>query len=174
MIAFAAVLRVLDQEDVMNVNVRRQLRFGAILLAITVGSVTGALAQEGEGKSGHPKFDAGDVKHAYGFSCSGTVIASDVLPTGPFAQVGQVTCDGIDTCTGTALASFNGFIVAAEVNGTYTVNSDGTGSVTYDLTIGGEPAGQLPIYFVITDKGRGIKGLPTTPGFAVTCDLKVQ
>jgi len=174
MIAFAAVLRVHEQEDVMNVSVRRQLRLGVILLAITVGSVTAALAQEREGKSGRPRFDAGDVKRSYGFSCSGTVIASDVLPTGPFAQVGQVSCDGIKTCTGTAMGSFAGLILPAELNGTYTVNPDGTGFVTYDLTIGGQPAGQLPIYFVITDKGRGIKGLPTTPGFAVTCDLKEQ
>jgi len=48
------------------------------------------------------------------------------------------------------------------------------GACTYDLTIGGQPAGQLPIHFVITENGQGIKGLPTTSGFAITCDLKAQ
>jgi hypothetical protein len=88
--------------------------------------------------------------------------------------VGQVSCDGIQTCEGTATGSFNGLILSLELTGTYTVNPNGTGSVLYDLTIGGQPAGQLPIDFVITEKGRGIKGLPTTPGFAITCDLQSQ
>jgi hypothetical protein len=158
----------------MNDNVRSGLRFGVILLAVTVGSVAVARAQE-ERKSGQNQFKARDVKGPYGFSCSGTVVASDVLPVGPFAQVGQVTCDGIDTCEGTAMASFNGNIFPPlGLTGTYTVNPNGTGLITYDLTIGGQPAGQLPAFFVITEKGRAIKGLPVTPGFASTCDLQSQ
>ncbi len=158
----------------MNVNVRRGLRVGVVLLAVIVGSMAAARAAESEGKAGQPHFKARDIKDSYGFSCSGVVVASDVLPVGPFAQVGQVTCDGIDTCEGTATASFNGLILSLELTGTYTVNPNGTGFVLYDLTIGGQPAGQLPIDFVITEKGRGIKGLPTTSGFAITCDLKAQ
>ncbi len=159
----------------MNVNVRSGLRFGVVLLAVTVGSMAAARAQESEGKAGQPHFRARDIKDSYGFSCSGVVVASDVLPVGPAALVGQVTCDGIATCSGTSMASFNGIIFPPlELTGTYTVNSNGTGFITYDLTIGGQPAGQLPTYFVITDKGRGIKGLPTTSGFAFTCDLKAQ
>ena len=159
----------------MNVNVRKRLRFGAVLLAATVGSMAGARAQEMEGKAGQPHFRARDIKDSYGFSCSGAVVASDVLPVGPAALLGQVTCDGIATCSGTGMASFNGNIFPPlDLTGTYTVNQDGTGFITYDLTIGGQPAGQLPIHFVITDGGRGIKGLPVTSGFAITCDLKAQ
>jgi len=158
----------------MNVNVRSALRLGVVLLAVTVGSMAGARAEESEAKAGQLHFSARDIKDSYGFSCSGVVVASPVLPAGPFAQVGQVTCDGIDTCEGTATGSFNGLILSLGLTGTYTVNSNGTGFVLYDLTIGGAPAGQLPIAFVVTDKGRGIKGLPTTPGFAITCDLKSQ
>jgi len=73
------------------------------------------------------------------------------------------------------VASFNGNIFPPlGLTGSYTVNSNGTGFITYDLTIGGQPAGELPIHFVIIDGGRGIKGLPTTSGFAITCDLKAQ
>ena len=159
----------------MNVNVRSGLRFGVVLLAVTVGSMTAARAEESEGKAGHPHFRARDIKDSYGFSCSGAVVASDVLPVGPAALVGQVTCDGVETCSGTAMASFNGNIFPPlELTGIYTVNSNGTGFITYDLTIGGQPAGQLPTHFVITEKGRGIKGLPVNPGFVFTCDLKTQ
>ena len=157
----------------MNIDVRSRFRFGVLLLAVTVGSAAAARAQEAK-KSSQPHFRARDVEGPYGYSCSGVVVASDVLPVGPFAQVGQVTCDGIATCEGTATTSFNGLILSVGLTGTYTVNSNGTGFVLYDLTIGGAPAGQLPIDFVITDRGRGIKGLPTTPGFAITCDLKSQ
>ena len=159
----------------MSINVRSGLRFGIVLLAVTVGSMAAARAQESEGKAGQPHFKARDIKDSYGFSCSGAVVASDVLPVGPAALLGQVTCDGIDTCVGTGTASFNGNIFAAlGLNGIYTVNPNGTGFVLYDLTIGGFPAGQLPIDFVITEKGRGIKGLPITPGFVITCDLQSQ
>ena len=157
-------------------NVRSGLRFGVVLLAVTVGSMAAARAQEGEGKAdGQPHFRARDIRDSYGFSCSGAVVASAVLPVGPAALLGQVTCDGVQSCVGTGTASFNGNIFAAlALSGTYTVNPNGTGFVLYDLTIGGFPAGQLPIDFVITDGGRGIKGLPTTSGFAITCDLKAQ
>ena len=159
----------------MNVNVRGGLRFGVILLAVIVGSMTAARAEDIEGKASHGRFRARDIKGPYGFSCSGAVVASDVLPVGPAALVGQVSCDGVETCSGTSMASFNGNIFPPlELTGIYTVNSNGTGFITYDLTIGGQPAGQLPIHFVITENGRGIKGLPTTSGFAITCDLQAQ
>jgi hypothetical protein len=175
MIAFPALLRVLDQEDVMNVNVRRGLRLGVVLLAVTVGSMAAARADESEGKARQSHFRPRDIKGPYGFSCSGAVVASDVLPVGPAALVGQVSCDGVETCSGTSMASFNGIIFPPlELTGIYTVNPNGTGFITYDLTIGGEPAGQLPIQFVITEGGRGIKGLPVNDGFVFTCDLKTQ
>jgi hypothetical protein len=164
----------------MNVNVRSGLRFGVILLAVTVGSVATARAQDEARKSGdHIRaraFKASDIQRSYGFSCSGAVVASagDALPLGPAALVGQVYCDGVDTCAGTAMASFAGLVLPAGSTGIYTVNANGTGFVTYDLTVGGQPAGQLPISFVITGDGLGIKGLPTTSGFAITCDLQAQ
>jgi hypothetical protein len=163
----------------MNVNTRSRIRLGIILLAVIVGSAPAARAQEEARKSDPSRlrvrdFNARDIKRNYGFSCSGAVVASDVLPPGPFAQVGQVYCDGIETCTGSAMASFAGLVLPADLIGTYTVNANGTGFVLYDLTVGGQPAGQLPIHFVITDEGRGIKGLPVTSGFAITCDLQAQ
>jgi hypothetical protein len=155
----------------MNVHFRGLSRVGLVLLGVTLIAAPAAHAED------KPHFSAKDIRRSYGFSCSGTVVASPALPPGflgPFAQVGQVSCDGKDTCVGTSMASFNGNILSAAVTGIYNVNPNGTGLVTYDLTIGGAPAGQLPIYFVITDGGRGIKGLPTSSGYAVTCDLKEQ
>ena len=38
----------------MNVNVRSGLRFGMVLLAVTVGSMTAARAEESQGKRASP------------------------------------------------------------------------------------------------------------------------
>ena len=145
----------------MNVNVRSGLRFGVVLLAVTVGSMAAARAEESEGKVGQSHFRARDIKGPYGFSCSGVVVASDVLPVGPAALVGQVTCDGIADVLRYGHGQLQRQIFPPlELTGTYTVNSNGTGFITYDLTIGGQPAGQLPTYFVITDRGRGSRDCP--------------
>src|SRR5262245_54713946 len=109
----------------MNVNVRSGFRLGVILLAVTIGAVTAARAQEEERKASQPRFQARDIKGSYGYSCSGFVVESSVLPVGPFAQVGQVSCDGVQTCEGTATGSFNGLIVSVALTGTYTVNPNG-------------------------------------------------
>jgi hypothetical protein len=169
-------LRVFDQEAFMKLVLRSQYRLWILLLTVTVGSAAAVRADDGH--SGHPHFTARDINRSYGFSCSGTIVAPARLPSpeflGPFAQVGQVSCDGRNTCSGTSRASFNGIIVSASVTGPYTVNSNGTGTVTYTVAEFPPPDNVLPIFFVITHDGRGIKGLPTLPGYAVTCDLKEQ
>ena len=55
----------------MNVNVRSGLRFGVVLLVVTVGSMATARAEESEGKVGLAHFRPRDIKGPYGFSCSG-------------------------------------------------------------------------------------------------------
>ena len=60
----------------------------------------------------------------YGLSDSGTVVG-----VGPRAAVGQVTFDTSGNVNGTATASLNGQVARATVSGTYTVNSDCTGTI---------------------------------------------
>lgn len=159
----------------MSVNTLGRCRMLVVLLATTVGSAAAARADDGH--SGRPHFTARDINRSYGYSCSGTIVVSTVLPAafwGPFAQIGQVSCDGRNTCSGPFTVNFNGNIFSGTLSGPYTVDRNGEGDVKYTVKVPGFPDSPLPIHFVIVDDGRGIRGLPTVSGYIVTCDLKEQ
>jgi hypothetical protein len=115
-----------------------------------------------------PHFSARDTRRTYGFTCSGT--ASGM----PFAQLGVVSCDGIDTCKATGITNQHGKPDITTLVGKYTIDSDGLGFINYDVSVGGVVVGQLPIEFVLIDGGREVRGLPLVPGFSVLCELKEQ
>ena len=48
--------------------------------------------------------------------------------------------------------------MAQELHGQAHNNSDCTGSIIYEQTLGGQPAGTLQITYVIFDQGDAIKG----------------
>jgi hypothetical protein len=173
MSSLPALLRVIGQEAFMNVNVLSRCRMGVLLLAAMVGSAAAARADDGH--FGHPHFTARDINRSYGYSCSGTIVApAPSAFLGPFAQIGQVSCDGRDTCSGPFTVNFNGNIFSGTASGPYTVKGNGEGDVKYTVKVPGFADSLLPIHFVIVDDGRGIRGLPTTAGYIVTCDLKEQ
>jgi hypothetical protein len=62
----------------------------------------------------------------YGVSDSGTVIG-----IGPRAAVGSITFDAAGNANGSVTASLNGGVSSTTLSGTYTVNSDCTGSSTF-------------------------------------------
>jgi hypothetical protein len=142
--------------------------FGRIGLLLLVATAV-VPAVSGEERDAH--FTAKDLKRSYGYSCLGAV--NDVH----FAQIGQVSCDGKDTCTGNGTITTGAGPLLTYVTGKYTVEPNGIGLVTYfiSLTPGG-PAfpDPLPIRFVAIDGGREIRGFPLVPGYAVICDLKEQ
>ncbi|MEO8191794.1 MAG: hypothetical protein ABI682_15780 [Acidobacteriota bacterium] len=153
----------------MNVSSRFLGRVGLVLLA----AAAAVPAASGDEKHSDQRFTARDVRRSYGYSCLGAVNGV------PFAQIGQVSCDGKDTCTGTGTISTGpgGPPLLTYVTGKYTVDPNGVGLVTYNisLTPGGPPfPDPLPIRFVLIDGGRELRGFPLVPGYAVICDLKEQ
>jgi len=150
----------------MNVNVSSRYLTGVLLLAATVGSAAAARANDAHFPQ--PHFTARDINRAYGFTCSGTAFGA------PFEQIGQVSCDGRETCAGTGVVNANGVAAFSSLVGTYTVDKNGLGFITYTVNDGVNAPYPLPIHFVIMDGGREIRGLPTVAGFAVLCDLKEQ
>lgn len=135
-------------------------RIGVLFLGTFLAMVASAQATD--------RIKPKDLKRSYGVSCSGTVSGS------PFEQIGQVTCDGIDTCAGTAIMNLNGFAAVSTVVGKFTLDPNGIGFITYDVSVGGTVVGQLPIQFVVIDDGRELRGVPIVPGYAVLCNLKEQ
>jgi hypothetical protein len=57
-------------------------------------------------------------------------------PPFPFAETGIVTFDRAGKLSGKTTVSFSGFVVQPTFTGTYTVNSDCTGSFTVQSSIG--------------------------------------
>ena len=152
----------------MNINVSGRFLMGVLLVAATVCSATAARA---DGHFGQPHFTARDINRSYGYSCLGAVAGV------PFAQLGQVSCDGRDTCTGTGTLSNGGAApLFFYVTGKYTVESNGIGLVTYDVmpTPTGPVLFKLPIRFVLINDGKALRGFPLPAGYAVICDLKEQ
>src|SRR5262249_15216425 len=150
-------------------------RIGALLLLSVVAlsvapSARGSDDKErgGPNASRMPQFTARDIRRSYGFVCTGTASGA------PFAQLGQVSCDGIDTCTATGFMNLNGVAGESKLVGKYTLDSNGLGFVTYDVSVGGTVVGELPIKFVVMRGGREIRGLPIVPGYSVLCELKEQ
>lgn len=143
-------------------------RIGLILLAAT--ALVPAVSGGETNRDGH--FSAKDVRRSYGYSCLGAV--SDVH----FAQIGQVSCDGKDTCTGNGTISTPVGPLLTYVTGLYTVEPNGIGRVDYCISLapGGPPTcpDPFPIRFVLIDGGRELRGFPLLPGYAVICDLKEQ
>jgi hypothetical protein len=106
---------------------------------------------------------------AYGYSCSGAFQGQ------PFAAYGYVFSDGKGQWLGYGKVSLNGTILpwthGTRANDPATVNPDCTGSVTYEVTVGGQPAPDAHFDYVIVDNGGEVKGFPTDQGYAVSCQL---
>jgi hypothetical protein len=104
----------------------------------------------------------------WGFTCEGE------LPAGGASLRSLGTCTASRTafwdCTATV--NLGGQIVSQELHGQAHNNADCTGNITYEQTLGGQPAGQLQINYVIFDQGDAIKGLPTNSGGVLACSLK--
>jgi hypothetical protein len=89
----------------------------------------------------------------------------------PFFNVGVVAFDGT---TGTVSASFTGVshgVVSTETDaGTYTVNPDCTGSISF--TTG--PGAGVTFNMVIIGRGAELFGINTSAGFTSSLDAKKQ
>ena len=112
------------------------------------------------------------AKGTYGYNCSGFVGGQ------PFAAYGVVTGDGKGQWNGYGTVSLNGTILPWTHNTRptepATVNPDCTGAVTYEVTLGGQPAPDAHFQFVVVDDGREVKGFPADPGYAASCQLILE
>jgi hypothetical protein len=98
------------------------------------------------------------LKGSFGYTGSGALLAAYVGPTdaGPFAEVGRQTFDGKGHTTATATLSANGDISQVTVEGTYTVKSDCTGTMTLNVA----PFGSVvDLNIVIDEDGKEIRAI---------------
>jgi hypothetical protein len=121
------------------------------------------------GEAGSPACNLRSAIGAYGYSCSGAYQGQ------PFAAYGYVYGDSKGQWHGYGKVSLNGTILPwthdTYANDPAAVNPDCTGSVTYQITIGGQPAPDAHFEYVIVDNGREVKGFPIDQGYTVSCQL---
>jgi hypothetical protein len=104
------------------------------------------------------------LQGTFAYTATGSAVAPPQI-AGPVAEVGWQTFDGRGGTTFTATLSQNGNIVQFNnVTGTYTVNSDCTG--TFALQVA--PNFTLHLYFVISDGGNVFQAIETEPGLIIT------
>ena len=128
---------------------------------------------------GEPPIPACNLRSAighYGYSCTG--VAPNPFHNfaiEPFAAYGYVAGDGKGQWNGYGKVSFNGTVASwthdTRKEAPAVVNPDCTGSVTYEVTVGGYPVPDAHFEYVVVDNGREIKGFPVDQGYAVSCQL---
>lgn len=105
------------------------------------------------------------LQGTYAYTSTGSIIAPPEL-AGPLAEVGTQTFDGNGGTTATATLSSNGTILALTITGTYTVNSDCTGTAT--LQVVSPFNATVHVYFVVRDSGNEFQAIETESGFVIT------
>ena len=97
------------------------------------------------------------------------VITAPPDQAGPFANVGTLIFDGNGGLTGALVASSNGTSSPATETGTYTVNSDCTGTYTVQIAPFGITSNA---FFAIDTNGDELEIIVTDPGSVITCVAK--
>src|ERR1035437_197399 len=130
---------------------RKLVTNAAVLVLLTLGALESGYAQSGT-RACNDKLIAGN----YGFTVQGTKLAA-AGPVGPQAGVAMTQFDGKGGLTQIDTVTVNGEVVAdfthTAATGTYTVNSDCTGTFTINFTDGRPP---VVANFVVVESGSGI------------------
>jgi hypothetical protein len=131
--------------------------FGAVLLTlVSLGS--------GFAQSNSPACNNKLIEGNYGFTIQGTKLAG-MGPTGSQIGVAMTQFDGKGNFTQIDTVTINGEVVSdfthSPATGTYTVNSNCTGTFTIDFTDGRPP---VTANFVVVDNGSEIDTVVTSAG----------
>jgi len=95
------------------------------------------------------------LRGTYAVHAQGTIVgqlpALFPAPPFPFGEAGIVTFDGNGNHSGKTTVNIDGVVLTPTFNGTYTINSDCTGTITVNSSAGFTLHGA----FVVTNHGRG-------------------
>lgn len=119
-----------------------------------------------------PSCSNATLSGSFGYTNTGTIIAGPFA--GPFGGVGHQTFDREGNTEATATVSVNGNIFHVTITGTYTVNSNCTGSMTLLISTGGAGTFTNHVDFVIVHGGTEMRAIQTDPGAVVTTVLEKQ
>ena len=110
-----------------------------------------------------------DVAGEYGYTSSGTIVTP---PVGPFSAIGHVTFTRTGTFSGAQTTSIAGNFFDETVSGTYTVNSDCTGTAIVNVYHGTTLARTTNLNLVFDDNHSEVRAIFLTAGTAITINAK--
>ena len=108
----------------------------------------------------------------YVVTCDGFLTPGQNALLVPAKILATATADKNGTFSGPGTISLGGTVLPMSVVGTEKLNQDCTGTISYNLTLAGQPGPPLDITFVVSDGGLTISGLVTDQGAVFGCTLK--
>ena len=111
--------------------VRNVISIGALALSVTAASA-----------AGNTSFSANTIKGTYVFTEQGSTSNN-----APYSGLGSITLDGVSNAIGTETIQSTGSNVTTAFTGSYTVNADGSGTITVMHTIPSADASADPVTF---------------------------
>ena len=145
------------------------MKHSTIRKTFTMAAVTAlALALSSTAKASDKGCSNATLVGSYAQTGSG-VITAPPDQAGPFANVGTLVFDGLGGLTGALVVSSNGSSSPATETGTYTVNSDCTGTYTVQIAPFGITS---QAFFAIDTNGDELEIIVTDTGSVITCVAK--
>ena len=114
------------------------------------------------------------LKGSYGYTVTGTVVSSvGPISPGPFGAVGRITFDGKGGVSTVRTLSDNGAVLPHDAgSGSYTLNSDCTGSFTISV---GPPGNQVHLSLdIVLDDTYELRGIVTNTGLVLLFEGRRQ
>lgn len=147
------------------------MKRNTILNTLTLAAIAAfALAVTPMAKADDKGCSIASLKGTFAYTGAGFITAPPAF-AGPFMEVGTQIFDGKGGTTATAMASQNGNIIPMTATGTYTVNSDCTGTLTLQVA----PLGiTVHVYFVLDSNLAEFQAIETDSGLAITRNGKRQ
>ncbi len=131
---------------------------GIILCSMLLGIAQAALAH------GHACTMSG-VAGKYGYTSGGTIVSP---PVGLFTAVGRATLTKSGTFSGAQTTSIAGNFFEETLEGSFTVNSDCTGSMTANIYHGSTLVRTTQLHFVWDHDENEARAIFLAPGTAIT------
>jgi hypothetical protein len=145
------------------------MKHSTIRKTFTMAAVTAlALGMSLAAKADNKGCSNATLRGSYAQTGTGAITAPPDQ-AGPFANVGTLIFDGNGGLTGALVVSSNGSSSQATETGTYTVNSDCTGTYTVQIAPFGITS---QVFFAIDTNGDELEIIVTDPGSVITCVAK--
>ena len=149
---------------------RSRLGFVAMALAGLLGFLSVSVARAEQ------RCSFRSVSGSWGYRLAGSVISDVTAPNypndGPWAGVGTFTFDRHGNVTGAGVLNSGDVFGNLTFSGTYSVDSDCTGTMAIDVIWHGEDFGNFSYALVFVDDSRELHMADAEPGFVTNVDAK--